>query len=342
MTITETRPVAKHLPMPILAPPLGVNVPDPGQASIENHSSGAGVGPITETRRATSHAPQPKGEASLGVKQPDLGHRGPGDQSTPAGVGPILYDPALYLLAAQLDAIESLRIATGNRHRMATRDVADSDGHIRGLGLTEDNPAVKRSAVMLDALEKTEHEVVLGLNRLMRAHPLGPWQKQTRGVGEKQLARLLACIGDPYWNTLHDRPRTVSELWAYCGLHTVSVSPPSARECTEPNRDPQVAARRTKGQRANWSTTAKTRVYLIAESCLKAGNYREVYDDHKSRAASAVHEIKCAPCGGVEGTALKPGHQHARAMRAMSKAILKDLWVEARRIHLLSTGGESE
>lgn len=32
------------------------------------------------------------------------------------------------------------------------------------------------------------------------------------------------------------------------------------------------------------------------------------------------------------GTPLKPGHRHARAMRAMSKAILNDLWIEARHI----------
>jgi len=265
-----------------------------------------------------------------------------------------LHDPALYLLAAQLDAIEDLRKATANRHRMATRDVLDSDGHMRGLGLTEDNPAVKRSATMLDALEKIEHEVILGLNRVMRAHPLGEWQRRTRGVGEKQLARLLATIGDPYWNSAEDRPRTVSQLWAYSGLHVLPATSQCQRDTQHPpagggvqptggdpghdKADTQegiagVAARRSKGQRANWSTSAKTRAYLIAESCLKAGSYRDVYDDHKKRASAAVHAVSCAPCKAKAGTPLTAGHQHARAMRAMSKEILKDLWLEARRIH---------
>lgn len=292
---------------------------------------------------------------SAGTSEPGTDQGYLDAQPTRVGAGPILYDPALYLLAAQLDAIEALRIASQNRHRMATRDVADSDGLMRGLGLTEDNPAVKRSAVMLDALEKTEHEVVLGLNRLMRAHPLGPWQKSVRGVGEKQLARLLACIGDPYWNTAKDEPRTVSQLWAYCGLHVLPAPSqvhnedranpagggnvlPAGGDSSQRNSDNQagtagVAARRAKGQRANWSTDAKTKAYLIAESCLKAGSYRDVYDDHKARAAAAVHAADCAPCKAKASTPLTLGHQHARAMRAMSKAILKDLWIEARRIH---------
>lgn len=282
----------------------------------------------------TINVTAPSARSSAGTSTPGTDQREVDAQGRSVGAGPILYDPSLYLLAAQLDAIESLRMATANRHRMATRDVADSDGLMRGLGLTEDNPAVKRSAVMLDALERTEHEVVLGLNRLMRAHPLGPWQKGTRGVGEKQLARLLACIGDPYWNTLHDRPRTVSQLWAYCGLHVL----PSSGGSGHTGGDNQtltagVAARRAKGQKANWSTDAKTKAYLIAESCLKAGSYRDVYDDHKARAAATVHAVDCAPCKAKAGSPLAPGHQHARAMRAMSKAILKDLWIEARRRH---------
>lgn len=318
---SKTLPAASRQPMPIAAPPLGGDQPGPDQWGSETQwgSVGAGIQPGA-----------------------DADHRSLESHKEIVGVGPILYDPSLYLLAAQLDAIEGLRMATANRHRMATRDVADSDGYLRGLGLTEDNPAVQRSAVMLDALEKTEHEVVLGLNRIMRAHPLGGWQKVTRGVGEKTLARLLACIGDPYWNTAEDRPRTVSQLWAYCGLHVLPASGSLAHTAADPGHKRAgahtshagVAARRAKGVRANWSTDAKTRVYLIAEACLKAGNYRDVYDDHKARAAAAVHVAPCPQCKEKEaGTPLKLGHQHARAMRAMSKQILKELWVEARRLH---------
>lgn len=255
-------------------------------------------------------------------------------QFPPAGAGSILADPALYLLASQLDAIEGLRIASANRHRMATRDVADVDGHMRGLGLDEGHPSVALSAALLRDLDAAEHAVVLGLQRAMRKHPLSGWQKATRGVGEKQLARLLGSIGDPYWNTAEDRPRTVSQLWAYCGLHVL----PAGGDLGHRTPDTQsgsagVAARRAKGQRANWSTEAKTKAYLIAESCLKAGSYRDVYDDHKARAAAATHVAPCAGCKAKVGEPLTLGHQHSRAMRAMSKAILKDLWIASRELH---------
>lgn len=277
------------------------------------------------------------------------------DRSLSVGLGPILYDPELYFLASQLDAVEALRIASQNRHRMATRGIADSDGVTRGLGLADNDPAVKASAALLHGLEEIEHQLVLGLNRCMRAQPLGPWQKSVRGIGAKQLARLLACIGDPYWQAAEDRPRTVSQLWAYCGLHVLPVrgqcssdgqiliaangaahraGGDSSQKAPDNHVEAAgIAARRAKGQKANWSTDAKTKAYLIAESCLKAGSYRDVYDDHKARAAATVHAADCAPCKAKAGTPLALGHQHARAMRAMSKAILKDLWIEARRLH---------
>lgn len=247
---------------------------------------------------------------------------------------------AVYLLAAQLDGMEELRKATDNRLRQATRSVEDSDGEVRGLGFDEEDPevaAVKRAAESLEALEKA---VVLDLQRAMRRHPLGAWQKQALGVGEKQLARLLAAIGDPYWNTLHDRPRTVSELWAYAGLHTVPSGTPDQSGIDAHGSGVRGAARRTKGQRANWSTVAKTRAYLIAESCTKQmkSPYRKTYDLRREATAERVHDRPCPQCNGKGKTELidspwRAGHQHADALRIVSKEILKDLWAEAREWH---------
>lgn len=265
---------------------------------------------------------------------------------------------ALYLLASQLDGIEELRKATDSRFRQATRDIADADGHFRGLGLPADSPDVAAVRTTGEALAKLEHAVILDLQRAMRRHPLGPWQKATIGVGEKQLARLLAVIGDPYWNTLHDRPRTVSELWAYSGLHTLPAdqgspdthtrnpggaptsAPPLATDASQPKYKPRGAARRAKGQRANWSTDAKTRAYLIAESCVKQARspYRETYDKRRAATAERVHDRPCPQCNGagrkdLEATPWRPGHQHADALRIVSKAILRDLWIAAREVH---------
>lgn len=273
-------------------------------------------------------------------------------------MGDLLYDPTLYLLASQLDAVEDLRKATENRLRQATRSVEDKDGEIRGLGLPDNDPAVAATRTILEGLKKLEHATVLDLQRAMRRHPLGAWQKRQIGVGEKQLARLLAAIGDPYWNTLHNRPRTVSELWAYCGLHTLPVlghvsidtqtlatengDQLAGRTPDHCSRDTQGfpvrgAARRRKGQRANWSTEAKTRAYLIAESCTKQARspYREVYDKRRAATADKIHDRPCPQCNGAGKTDLiaspwRPGHQHADALRIVSKAILRDLWIAAR------------
>lgn len=265
----------------------------------------------------------------------------------------------LYLLATQLDGIEDLRKATENRFRQATRSTEDSDGEVRGFGFDPGDPDIAAIRVTNDALAKVEHQVILQLQRSMRKHPLGAWQKTAVGVGEKQLARLLAAIGDPYWNTLHDRPRTVSELWAYSGLHTLPVihTPIDTHSSDDDRNQPVVpppdqqktgfhddgirgAARRQKGQRANWSTDAKTRAYLIAESCVKQARspYREVYDKRRALTADRVHDRPCPQCNGaghkdLERTPWRPGHQHADALRIVSKVVLRDLWVAARDWH---------
>jgi hypothetical protein len=265
----------------------------------------------------------------------------------------------LYLLASQLDGIEELRKATDNRFRQATRSTEDSDGEVRGFGFSPDDPDIAAIRATNEGLAKVEHQVILQLQRAMRLHPLGAWQKQALGVGEKQLARLLAAIGDPYWNSLHDRPRTVSELWAYSGLHTLptgqrGIEAQSAitggnqtaartldhgRTGDHPN-GVRGAARRQKGQRANWSTDAKTRAYLIAESCTKQTRspYREVYDKRRAATADRVHDRPCPQCNGkghaeLELTPWRPGHQHADALRIVSKTVLRDLWVAARDWH---------
>lgn len=246
----------------------------------------------------------------------------------------------IYLLAAQLDGIEDLRKATDNRFRQATRSEMDKDGEVRGLGLSADDPEVGAVVTASQALAVIEHQVILSLQRAMRKHPLGPWQKGQIGIGEKQLARLLSAVGDPYWNNLHDRPRTVSELWAYCGLHTLPAASPD-----QIDPDTQVscirgAARRKKGQRANWSTDAKTRAYLISESCVKQARspYRVVYDKRRAITGEKVHDRPCPQCNGAGKTDLiespwRAGHQHADALRIVSKTVLRDLWVAARDWH---------
>jgi len=242
----------------------------------------------------------------------------------PDAPGPLLYDGYLCLLSDSLDDVEGLRIATENRVRALTRNEADSDGEIRGLGLDARSPEVATAIAMLDTMKSLEREATKALQREVRKSPLYGWVKRSRGIGEKQAARLLAVIGDPYWNDLHDRPRTVSELWAYAGYSVISGS----------------AQRRHKGVKSNWNDKAKSRAFLMAQSCVKAasGHYREVYDDARAQYSEALHPSDCARCGpagepALAGSPLSLGHQHARALRRVAKEILRDLWLEARAAH---------
>lgn len=340
-----------------------------GQPAVGEHNS-----------QPTVHDPEPTQPASAGPDFPDgqvlaeahTTHAvGESDSPAPARVAvepmpdaPVLASPwadsnapLLALLADVLDDLERTRIANENRLRQLTRTEVDSDGEERGFGLTLDQPQVAALADVVTALGKLEHQSTLNLQRAVRKHPLGPWVKATIGVGEKQGARLLAAIGDPYWNTLYDRPRLVSELWAYCGLHVhpaahVAHDSQSRTGGGGKQGDPGqslngtqssfagVAPTRARGQKANWSTVAKTRAYLIAESCIKQARspYRAVYDDGRTKYTNTAHAAPCRRCGpagkpATTGTPLSAGHQHARAMRLVMKEILKDLWRESKRLH---------
>jgi hypothetical protein len=295
----------------------------------------------------------------------------------------------LGLLAANVDDLEGVRIALQNRIRQATQTTVDADGHMRGLGLDERNPYVADLTAVLQQAQDVEAAAVRSLRRAMRRHPLGPWVKAQRGLGEKQVARLLHAIGDPYWRpelvtvtneqVLIDpaRPRRVSELWAYCGLHVLparqalvdahkrnaggnQTGHPDQLRADAHRPFVGVAPKRQRGQPVNWSTTAKTRVCLIAESAMKqlakpcvvdpeakaalhvdgcrCSPFRVVYDDGRRKYASSVHKIPCPRCGPAGspapvGSPLSDGHKHSRALRLVAKAVLKEMWLESRRLH---------
>lgn len=316
------------------------------------------------------------GEPKLGDGQTMFGTQGSGavaDQATTEGhrevgahltyaLGGFLRDPVLGVLADVVDDLETVRIANENRVRILTRTGVDADGGERGFGLTAEHPEVAKLIATVKALAAAEHDAILNLQRAMRKHPLGPWVKRTPGVGEKQAARLLAAIGDPYFNDLHGRPRTVGELWAYAGFHVVDTSGSGPRTADtqttcaavgpKPHPDGHrtndaqsptavgVAPKRTRGQKSNWSEDARKRAWLIAASCIKFANspYRKVYDDAREKYSDTVHPTECVRCGpkgkpAQVGSPRSPGHQHAMALRLMSKAILRDLWIESRALH---------
>lgn len=239
----------------------------------------------------------------------------------PLAPGPV--NPIAYRLGAAsdtLDDIEGARIAIANRRGALVRDKNADDT----------DPDVVILDAVIEQLEAIEHGATLSLKREIRKQPLGPWIKETKGVGEKQGARLIAAVGgDPYLRP-DGTPRTVSQLWAYCGYHVIDGA----------------AARRKKGTKANWSSVAKSRAYLVAEACMKQREspYRALYDAERERSAGAVHTSECVRCGPAgkpaqPGSLLSDGHKNARALRRVAKEILKDMWRESKRLHDLDGDG---
>lgn len=275
------------------------------------------------------------------------------------------------ILAETVSDIETIRIGISHRVAGARRAGADDD-------------ELATLVALLDLQAAVEADAVKALQKAMKQHPLEPWVAQAKGVGLKQAARLLAAIGNPFWNHAEDRPRRgPAELWAYCGYHVLPadqqgldphtwpvgghlVHPSDHASCGDHSRCVAgVAPRRAKGERANWNSAARMRARLVAESCVKQDSsslYRQVYEQGRKKYADAVHAVDCSQCGmcgtcgkppgagrqeheaggcpnrkvvkAVAGTPLRDGHKHARALRLVSKEVLKDLYLAARDWHL--------
>lgn len=301
----------------------------------QKEPAGEGTHSATAICRTTPTRPSP-----LRANPTSLGSDHYSPDAHPSNAAARLVDPTLLTLTASLSDVERTRISARNRLFQMTSARVDTDGVDRGLGLPDDHPAVMIQRQLADELTQAEHMLTMAVKRAIRKHPIGPWAKTQIGIGEKQVARLLGVIGDPYWNTLHNRPRTVSELWAYSGLHvipghvladtqhdtageqsTLGGDPGHSRLDTQ-TRPAGVAPKRRKGQRANWSTEAGIRAHLIAESCVKQvrSPYRTTYDARRAHTATTHPEWAA-------------GHSHNDALRITAKAVLRDLWCEAKRIH---------
>lgn len=195
---------------------------------------------------------------------------------------------ALRIAAGSLDDIEGLRKSVENQRR----------------GLTAHNlldaKAEKLIETQLVHIKAMEAAATLSLKHAVRAHPLADWIKDTMGISEKGIGRLLAAIGEPDYNAAEDRPRRgPAELWAYCGYVP--------------------GQKRKRGQKSNWNAEAKMRAYIVADSCIKTRQspYRAVYD-----AARANWEDRDT----------SDGHKHNHAIRLVAKAILKDIFLRSTEV----------
>jgi len=184
--------------------------------------------------------------------------------------------------------------------------------HRRGAFQREHQIVLPPDSV-LDALAVAERGAILELKRLWRQHRLAPWAKEQIGVGEKQIARLIAEIGSPH--LLPDgTERTVSQLWAYCGF--------------DPNR------KRRKGMNqaealACGNPHAKTRAVLIAQKCVMFNGAPD--KNGQSRARSPFRDVYDARRAATADREWTDGHKHNDALRIVAKQFLKELWIASRQ-----------
>lgn len=232
-----------------------------------------------------------------------------------------LYNPILATLAESVSDLEASRKAMANRLRALTSTKPDKDGLTRAFGLPLDHPSVVALQFSFTTLETAEKAAVKALEKELRNHPLWPWIKAQNGLGDKTIARLLAAIGDPYWNDLHNRPRTIGELFSFCG-----VAGPGQRK--------------RKGERVTWSPEARMRIHVIIDPIIKnrRSPYRAVYDAGRDRYADHLHTETCVRCGPAGkpapvGSPWPLAHQHAAALRLVKREVLRDLWAAAKQWH---------
>jgi len=236
-------------------------------------------------------------------------------------------DLQLRWLTDHLSHLEKTRIAINNR-LMAIRAGGE-------LPLPE---LIDQQAFM-DVVMAEEKRATKRLETAMQDHPYGPFVANVPGLGYKTIGRLVGIVGDPYWHPEHDRPRTVSELWAYCGLNP--TAPPAMRGMTQQDA------------RARGNRQARAMLYVISSVVIRYDNvYREVYDKRRAHTIERIHVTNCrntivprahAPAGsngcattahpewGATGSPWRKGHQHSDGLRVVAKTLLKDLWLYGRR-----------
>lgn len=310
--LVNTLPTALLRATPNECPP-SADLP-PGQETDDTHGVIAGGDLPADRILIDTHSSHVGGSPSI-LPADHLG-----SDTHAMSVGGNSHDALLAILADALSDLEGVRVATENRLRTLTAEPKNE--HDKARGWSADMREVRTMQHVVDALADLEHRATLDLQRAMRAHPLGPSMKRMRGIGEKQGARLLAAIGDPATRAIP------SQLWQYCGHGAPS--------------------KRQRGVKAWWNPTAKMRVHLAAESALQSGVRKldgcddsDHYDIDHRKAISPLGAVylkaradwaERTDCPTCKDGICADGHKHNHALRMVAKAILLDLWREARMV----------
>ena len=115
-----------------------------------------------------------------------------------------------------------------------------------------------------NSLLTVEKEILSDVKLMVKDWDIADWLNDAKGCGPAMSGVILSEIQDPA------KFDTVSKLWAYCGLHVIDGR----------------AARRKRGEKANWNGFLKTKlVGVLGPSFLKCNSpYRtDYYDPYKNR-----------------------------------------------------------
>lgn len=273
----------------------------------------------------------------------------------------------LAIYAGALDELESTRIANENRVRSLEAFGIEGPELERLKVLVEAIRALEKGAEL--ELKRALRKHPLGP---WVKNAIGVGEKQgarlIAAIGDpadrRTVSQLWAYCGYHVLNPTH------ATFDAHCSAGGVQEAtrdgvPIAHSTCDEVHG---VAPKRRKGERANWSAEAKMRAHLVAVSCIKKNGkigprspYRDIYDEARAKYEGGVHHHNCNQCGlcgscgnppgknrvlheeetgctdrkvvpAEAGTPLRDGHVHARALRIVVKAILKDLWIEGKRL----------
>lgn len=346
-TAAQTPEPAMHRPDTIGQAP--VRVPNsPAAIHIPPTMEGSPPGISDSATDQTPHEAQPCSVGGAQGCRPEPAIASSASRPDPL----VLVDDTLAVLANQVGDLETFRKACASQLGALTRTGPDKDGNLRGWGLPADHPAAIQQEAVVAGVKALEDAAIKALEKHLKRSPMGPWVLAQKGLGFKTIARLLAATGDPYWNSLHDRPRTVAELRSYCGYGDAT------------------AQRKVKGLRVGWSPEARMRGFVCSsgvkqglrkpcyslkdeddkhiggahvEGCV-CSPYRVLYDTEKARYVGSVHHEECHRCTGKGkppapiGSPRKAAHIDAIALRAVTKRLLKNLWHEAKRLHELPDG----
>ena len=224
---------------------------------------------------------------------------------------------------------QKLRIQSDLRLQRLVRD---------GIVVKEDIERTFTKTTEMEAAIEHEYEKIVW--REIKGLPIVvEWLSRVKGIGPRLGGLLIANILDI------GRFANVSKLHAYAGLHVVDGK----------------AAKRAKGQKANWNGELKTTCWKIANSFVKQkdSRFREWYerykariiareiangniiwkgDEHKREVAFAPKALQADPPKAPKNPEWTLGRVHNMALRYIVKLFLSLLWQKWRELDGLPVG----